>query len=135
PSGESLVAALTDGLTDAGVRVVDIGVCGTEQVYFATAHLGLSGGIMVTASHNPPEYNGMKMVREQAIPISLDSGLKEIEALVRENPPRRSARKGVREEVDITNDYVKHLLQYVDVDALKPLTIAANPGNGCAGPI
>ncbi len=81
--GEALVAALTRGLNDAGVDVVDIGVCGTEQVYFATFHMELDGGIMVTASHNPPEYNGMKFVREQASPISGDSGLPDIERRAR----------------------------------------------------
>src|SRR5690625_1617334 len=83
PSGPALVEALSRGLMDAGVDVVDIGLCGTEQVYFAAFHLGLDGGIMVTASHNPPEYNGMKFVREQAIPLSSDSGLFDIERRAR----------------------------------------------------
>ena len=76
-----LTEALTAGLNDAGVEVWDLGLCGTEQVYFATSHLGLDGGIMVTASHNPPEYNGMKFVREESRPLSGDSGLNEIERL------------------------------------------------------
>ena len=84
-----LTEALAAGLNDAGVEVWDLGLCGTEQVYFATSHLGLDGGIMVTASHNPPEYNGMKFVREESRPLSGDSGLKEIERLaaVPELPP------------------------------------------------
>lgn len=136
PSGAGLVAALTEGLTDAGVDVVDIGVCGTEQVYFATFHLGLDGGIMVTASHNPPEYNGMKLVREEARPISGDTGLLDIERLARTGDyPPPAARKGTVTSVDISESYVQHLLGYVDVDKLKPFTIAANPGNGCAGPV
>ncbi len=136
PSGAALVAALTEGLTDAGVDVVDIGVCGTEQVYFATFHMDLDGGIMVTASHNPPEYNGMKFVREKAKPISGDSGLLEIERRARtEDYPPPAARKGRVTHVDTLDEYVQHLLSYVDVDKLKPFTIAANPGNGCAGPV
>lgn len=138
PSGEALVEALTRGLNDAGVDVVDIGLCGTEQVYFATFHLGLDGGIMVTASHNPPRYNGMKFVREKAIPLSSDSGLLDIERRVRlEDYPNTvaPAQRGRRLERDVSDDYVDHLLGYVDVARLKPLKIAANPGNGCAGPV
>ncbi len=87
-----LTEALAAGLNDAGVEVWDLGLCGTEQIYFATSHLGLDGGIMVTASHNPPEYNGMKFVREESRPLSGDSGLKEIEGLAaaRELPPASS---------------------------------------------
>ena len=133
PSGEALAGALIEGLNDAGVDVVDIGLCGTEQVYFATFHLGLDGGIMVTASHNPPEYNGMKFVRGEAVPISGDSGLREIERLAAEGARTASARKGKVETVDIMGDYVDHLLGYVDTGALLPLKIACNPGNGCAG--
>ena len=91
-----LTEALTAGLNDAGVEVWDLGLCGTEQVYFATSHLGLDGGIMVTASHNPPEYNGMKFVREESRPLSGDSGLKEIERLAaaRELPPASGPQGG-----------------------------------------
>lgn len=136
PSGEALVAALTRGLNDAGVDVVDIGLCGTEQVYFATFHMELDGGIMVTASHNPPEYNGMKFVREQARPISGDSGLFDIERLARtQDYPPAAATKGAVTHVDTMDAYVDHLLGYIDVSRLKPFTIAANPGNGCAGPV
>ncbi len=91
-----LAAALTAGLNDSGVEVWDLGLCGTEQVYFYTSHLKLDGGIMVTASHNPPEYNGMKFVREESRPLSGDSGLREIEALAaaRAIPARRPGRGG-----------------------------------------
>lgn len=138
PSGEALVAALSDGLMDAGVDVVDIGLCGTEQVYFAAFHYELDGGIMITASHNPTEYNGMKFVRQRAIPISSDSGLLDIESRARtENypPPVPVSRRGRTERRDVMDDYVDHLLNYVDVKRLQPFTIAANPGNGCAGPV
>ena len=135
PSGEGLVRALSEGLADAGVDVVDIGMVGTEQVYFATFHYGLDGGIMVTASHNPPEYNGMKFVRAGARPISGDSGLKEIEAHAREGSFAPALVKGKVTKKDIMDDYVEHLLGYVDVEKLKPFRIACNPGNGCAGPV
>ena len=135
PSGVVLSAALATGLNDAGVDVLDIGQCGTEQVYFTTFHLGLDGGIMVTASHNPPEYNGMKFVREAAKPISGDSGLFEIEAIASRGEFERSPYRGRTVEIDTTEQYVARLLEYVDKDALRPLKLACNPGNGCAGPI
>ena len=84
-TSEAIKAALIDGLREQGVSVLDIGLCGTEEIYFATAHLGVGGGIVVTASHNPKDYNGMKFVREGARPISGDSGLAEIQALAERN--------------------------------------------------
>jgi len=125
--------AVRDGLTDSGVDVVDIGRCGTEQVYFATFHLKLDGGVMVTASHNPADYNGLKLVREDAKPISADTGLKDIERLVLDGETAKAAKKGSVEKVDLLDAYVKHLLTYVDPKALRPLTIVSNPGNGGAG--
>ena len=135
-SGPSLAEALTRGLTDAGCDVIDIGQCGTEMIYFATAHLKLDGGIMVTASHNPKDYNGMKLVREGARPISSDTGLKDIEKKVIGNDLKPVAeKKGSVGQVDITEAYVKHLLTYIDVSKIKPFTIVANTGNGAGGPI
>ncbi len=131
-----LTMALTAGLNDAGVDVWDLGLCGTEQIYFYTSHLELDGGIMVTASHNPPEYNGMKFVREQSRPISGDCGLNQIELLAagrelsRSSPPR-----GGRVATDALSDYIGHLLSYIDPGALKPLPVVVNAGNGCAGPV
>jgi phosphomannomutase len=125
--------AVRDGLTDSGVDVVDIGRCGTEQVYFATFHLKLDGGVMVTASHNPADYNGLKLVREDARPISADTGLADIERLVLQGAPQAAGRKGTVEKVDLLDAYVQHLLSYVDPKALRPLTIVSNPGNGGAG--
>jgi len=122
-----------EALRDAGVDVVEIGRCGTEMVYFATFHLGLDGGIMVTASHNPADYNGLKLVREDAKPISADTGLKDIERLVLDGETAKAAKKGSVEKVDLLDAYVKHLLTYVDPKALRPLTIVSNPGNGGAG--
>jgi phosphomannomutase len=135
-SSQPLAAALAAGLNDSGVEVWDLGLCGTEQVYFYTAHLKLDGGIMVTASHNPPEYNGMKFVREKSRPLSGDSGLKDIEALAasgRFPPPAR--RRGAVVATDALAAYVAHLLSYVDLTALKPLKVVVNAGNGCAGPV
>ncbi|MFW6127261.1 MAG: phosphomannomutase [Thermodesulfobacteriota bacterium] len=134
-SSPELVEALSSGLAAAGVEVVDLGLCGTEQVYFATAFYNLDGGIMVTASHNPPDYNGMKFVREGARPLSGDSGLKEIEALVESYGPENQALKEVRTPQDTLNDYVQHLLSYVDKERLEPFKVVANAGNGCAGPV
>ena len=136
-SGPSLQEALVSGLTEAGCDVVDIGQCGTEMIYFTTAHLKLDGGIMITASHNPKEYNGMKLVRAGARPISSDTGLKELEKAVLSESfkPLGDIVTGRVEHVDIANAYVKHLLTYIDVKALKPFTVVANTGNGAAGPI
>ena len=135
-SGPAIQDALTRGFTEAGCDVVDIGQCGTEMIYFATAHLGLDGGVMVTASHNPKDYNGMKLVREKAIPISSDTGLKDIENLAIDgNFAPYDGPKGKVEQHDVTDEYVEHLLSYIDVKALKPMTVVVNAGNGAAGPI
>ncbi|HEY8520443.1 MAG TPA: phosphomannomutase [Gammaproteobacteria bacterium] len=134
-SSPALSAALARGLNDSGVDVLDIGVGGTELVYFATFHLGLDGGIMVTASHNPPNYNGMKFVRDGARPISADTGLKDIEAAAERNEFTDPPRRGTVEPVEIKQDYIRHLLSYVDLSALTPLKIVVNAGNGGAGPI
>ena len=135
-SSPMLTAALVKGLNDSGVDVLDIGVGGTELSYFATFSRKLDGGIMVTASHNPPNYNGMKFVREESRPISADTGLQEIRALAERNafgPP--AAARGKIKEVDIKPEYIEHLLSYVDLEALAPLKIVVNAGNGGAGPI
>ena len=130
-----IAGALIEGLREAGVNVIDIGLCGTEMVYFATFHLepeGVDGGVMVTASHNPAGYNGMKLVTLGSRPISGDSGLRDIEALAERGFDRRPI-TGTVEERAIMEPYVDHLLGYVDLPTLKPLTLVANAGNGCAG--
>ena len=135
-SSHELARHLIQGLTDAGCHVLDIGLCGTEQVYFATFHLGTDGGIMVTASHNPMDYNGLKLVRAGSRPISGDSGLREIEnRAVTGHYAAPAAQPGTVRQVDIMADYVRHLLTYVDMAALQPLKLVVNPGNGCAGPV
>ncbi len=126
--------ALVEGLTDSGVDVKLLGLCGTECVYFATAEYGYDGGIMVTASHNPMDYNGLKFVREEARPISGDTGLQEIRALAEKNQ-FIDAPKGSVETIDWKEDYIRKLLGYVERDRLKPLKIVVNAGNGGAGEI
>ena len=134
-SSETLCKALTQGLLDSGVDVISIGQCGTEEVYFATSHLQADGGIVVTASHNPKDYNGMKLVREGSRPISGDTGLNEIRALAQEGkfPPASSS--GTLSQHNTRDAYVKHLLGYIDLNALKPLKVVVNAGNGGAGAV
>jgi phosphomannomutase/phosphomannomutase/phosphoglucomutase len=130
----ALSAALIRGLNDSGCNVADIGLCGTEGVYFATFAEQLDGGIMVTASHNPPDYNGMKFVREQSRPISADTGLKDMQALIAHNRlPARAALVGKTEPRDISGKYVTHLLSYLKGAKLRPLKVVVNAGNGGAG--
>ena len=131
-SSQELNDAVCQGVIDAGVEVLDIGLGGTEMVYFGTAHLGADGGIMVTASHNPADYNGLKLVREEARPISGDTGLQDIRALAEKDERLLAGTKGARNQVDIFEDYIAHLLSYVDVDGLGPLKLVVNPGNGGA---
>jgi phosphomannomutase/phosphomannomutase/phosphoglucomutase len=126
--------SLARGLTDSGVDVADIGLCGTEGVYFATFAEQLDGGIMVTASHNPPDYNGMKFVREQSRPISADTGLADMQALIENQTlPPSAARAGKLSSLDTGGKYLEHLLSYVAVDSLKALKVVVNAGNGGAG--
>jgi phosphomannomutase len=132
-SSEGLTRALVRGLNDSGVDVDDIGICGTEGVYFATFDGGYDGGIMITASHNPPDYNGMKFVREQSKPISADNGLKEIRAAAECGTFRDGAARGRVRQIDTGKAYIGHLLSYVDESKLRPLKIVVNAGNGGAG--
>lgn len=132
-SSRSLCDALTRGLLDSGCNVIDIGLCGTEEVYFATSHLQTDGGIVVTASHNPQDYNGMKLVREQSKPISGDTGLNDIRALAEAGDFPAVGSTGQLSFQNTRPAYVKHLLTYIDVAALKPLKIVINAGNGGAG--
>ncbi len=130
-----LCAALTRGLTDSGADVINIGQCGTEEIYFATSHLQVDGGIVVTASHNPKDYNGMKLVREGSRPISGDTGLNDIKALAEANEFTEPPSKGSVSEKDTRPAYIAHLLEYIDASQLKPLKIVCNAGNGGAGAI
>ena len=132
-SSEELTNAVCKGITDAGVEVLDIGLGGTEMVYFATAELGADGGIMVTASHNPADYNGLKLVREEARPISGDTGLDDIQRLAESDDRLLAADAGQRVATEIFGAYIEHLLTYINAPGLKPLKLVINPGNGGAG--
>jgi phosphomannomutase/phosphomannomutase/phosphoglucomutase len=133
-SSEQLCQALIRGLTDSGADVYDIGLCGTEGVYFATFSGGFDGGIMVTASHNPPDYNGMKFVREQSKPISADTGLMAMAKYIESGQlPPKTGTPGRVTALDMNARYDAHLLGYVDRSKLKPLKVVVNAGNGGAG--
>ncbi len=135
-SSDSLFEALSQGLLDSGVNVLDLGLCGTEMVYFATFHQHLDGGIMITASHNPVDYNGLKFVRHGARPISADSGLQDIRRIAEEASFTPSGSKGSLIPTDLNAAYIEHLLGYLgDIGSLKPFKIVVNSGNGGAGPI
>lgn len=132
-SGAEIKAGLIEGLTDAGVNVIDIGLCGTEEVYFAVQHLDTDAGICVTASHNPANYNGMKIVGKQACPIAADNGLLAIKSLAEGRSFSSVTTKGNVVLQNVRTQYVQKLLQFVDLKKLSNLTIVCNPGNGGAG--
>ncbi|MBL4900315.1 MAG: phosphomannomutase CpsG [Colwellia sp.] len=141
-TSKELKLALANGLMDGGSDVIDLGLCGTEHIYFATSHLNCDGGIIVTASHNPIDYNGMKLVRENSKPISGDTGLFDIQALAEQNDFSEVECKGQISHYDITQAYTAHLLTYIDTNNFslsgyslgKPLKLVVNAGNGTAGP-
>lgn len=133
-SSPQLATALKRGLMDSGCDVLDIGLWGTEGAYFATFAEQLDGGIMVTASHNPPDYNGMKFVREEARPISGDTGLLQMRALIESRSfAAPAARAGTERPLDLRAKYLEHLLSYVDRSRLRKLKVVVNAGNGGAG--
>ncbi|PUR00396.1 phosphomannomutase CpsG [Acinetobacter schindleri] len=132
-SSEDLKQATIRGLNDAGVNVLDLGMTGTEEVYFGAFHLDVQGGIEVTASHNPMDYNGMKLVRENARPISADTGLKEIQALAETGTFNEVAEKGTTKKYNILPEFVDHLMTYIDPAKVRPLKLVVNAGNGAAG--
>lgn len=132
-TSEALKASLARGLMDAGADIIDIGLAGTEEVYFSAFHLDVDGGIEVTASHNPMDYNGMKFVGRGAIPISKENGLSDIQALAESRQYKEIVHKGSLSRLNILNDYVQHVLGYVDWQNLKPVKIVCNAGNGAAG--
>ena len=132
-STQGLKQALANGLMDAGCDVLDLGMTGTEEVYFAAFYMDVDGGIEVTASHNPIDFNGMKLVRRGAEPISGDTGLKAIQALAQNNRFKEVAQKGSLTHTSCQDAYIEHLLGYIDVNAIKPLKLVVNAGNGAAG--
>ena len=138
-SSESLTEALISGLMDSGVDILDLELCGTEEIYHAAFSLeqeGVDGGIVVTASHNPADYNGMKFVTVGARPVTGESGLRKMaEMIVSGRLPELPAAKGKRSSVASKASYIQHLLGYVELATLKPLKLVVNSGNGCAGAV
>jgi len=132
-TSEDLKQATIRGLNDAGVDVLDLGMTGTEEVYFGAFHLDVQGGIEITASHNPMDYNGMKLVRENARPISADTGLKDIQALAENNEFAEVTSKGTTKKYNILPEFVDHLMNYIDPAKIRPMKLVVNAGNGAAG--
>lgn len=132
-TSEALKQATIRGLNDAGVDVLDLGMTGTEEVYFAAFHLDVQGGIEITASHNPMDYNGMKLVRENARPISADTGLKDIQSLAESEQFIEVEKKGTTQKYNILPEFIEHLLTYIDPSKIRPLKLVMNAGNGAAG--
>src|SRR5690242_14790179 len=133
-SSPSMAAAVIEGASAAGAEVLDIGLVGTEMVYFAVGELGLDGGIMVTASHNPKEYTGMKIVREGALPVGGDSGLLDVrDRALSEKTGSDPVHIGEVTKRDIWPDYVDRVLSFVDVSEIRPLKVVIDAANGMAG--
>lgn len=136
-SSESLKMALAKGMQEEGCDVIDIGMVGTEEIYFATSHLAVDGGVEVTASHNPINYNGMKLVREQSKPVSGDTGLNDIKAMAEQQPwLKENAQQSVTgkySKQSILDAYTEHLLGYINQENIKSLKLVVNSGNGSAG--
>ena len=134
-SSEGLKQATIRGLNDAGVDVLDLGMTGTEEVYFGAFHLDVQGGIEITASHNPMDYNGLKLVRENARPIGADSGLNEIKALAESENFNNVEIKGTTQSYNIVPEFIDHLMTYIQPENIRPLKLVMNAGNGAAGHI
>ena len=133
-SSLEICEALINGLTDAGSNVVNIGLCGTEMIYFSTPYLNADGGIMITASHNPPEYNGMKFVKRDSVPVGYDSGLNLIEEMILKNDlGEMSTKKGTVEKIDVMEAFINNLSKFYDPKKINPFKVVVNAGNGCAG--
>ena len=134
-SSPELAEALTKGITENGADVYDLGLCGTEMIYFGTPHLNADAGVMITASHNPPEYNGLKFVKKGSVPMGYDSGLSEIEQMVLKGDFEvEGVQKGKVEQIDIMNDFINNLKQFYDAKKINPFKVVVNAGNGCIGP-
>src|SRR5919206_4155751 len=133
-SGEALEKAFIQGVTEAGADVLDLGLVSTDALYFAVGHLEEPGGAMVTASHNPKDYNGFKLCREDAIALSGEHGIGQIRDLIVSGKlPKPAEYAGSVERSDITEDYARHCLTFIDTEGLRPLKIVVDAGNGMAG--
>ncbi len=134
-SSPELAQALSNGLTDSGSDVYDLGLCGTEMIYFGTPFLNADAGVMITASHNPPEYNGLKFVKKGSVPLGYDSGLNEIERMIINNDLGIIAdQKGKLISKDIMNEFISSLQKFYDSKKINPYKVVVNAGNGCVGP-
>ncbi len=134
-SSVELSAALAKGLNENGADVVDIGLCGTEMIYYSTPALEADGGIMITASHNPKEYNGMKFVKKNSVPVGYDSGLSDIEKMILYGSIEKNVEKtGTVTQKDVMDNFIINLKRFYDKDKIKPLKVVVNAGNGCVGP-
>ena len=134
PSSLDILDALAKGIASQNSEVISIGLCGTEEIYFATNHLKTDAGVMITASHNPADYNGLKIVGSGAKPVSIDSGLGDIKSLA-ESAEYIADIKYEIKEAAIRSNYLDKVLSFVDIDNIKPLKVLVNAGNGCAGPV
>jgi len=133
-SSDEISEALIKGINDSGANVIDIGLCGTEMVYFATPHFDADGGIMITASHNPPEYNGMKFVKRDSVPVGYDSGLNEVEQMIIDNNLGAvSEKKGTVKVHDVMSVFIENLNQFYDPAKIDRMKVVVNGGNGCVG--
>ncbi|MBV9103347.1 MAG: phosphomannomutase/phosphoglucomutase, partial [Candidatus Eremiobacteraeota bacterium] len=133
PSGEKLFAALSKGATEAGADVTDVGLVSTDALYFAVGKYGFRGGVMITASHNPANYNGLKMTKEGAQALSLETGLSAIRDRIATRQFGAASRRGTITQREILDDFAAHCLSFIDKNAIKPFTIAIDAGNGMAG--
>ena len=134
-SSPELAEALTKGITENGADVYDLGLCGTEMIYFGTPHLDADAGVMITASHNPPEYNGLKFVKKGSVPMGYESGLSDVEKMVLTNDYEiEDAAKGKVEKIDLMDEFIKNLNQFYDPQKIKDFKVVVNAGNGCIGP-
>lgn len=134
PSSLEILEALAQGIQSQQSEVISIGLCGTEEIYFATNHLNTDAGVMITASHNPADYNGLKIVGSGAKPVSMDSGLAEIKALAEAVEYKQGIELRIK-AIDIRALYLDKILSFVNLEDIKPLRIVTNAGNGCAGPV
>ncbi|MBP1604658.1 MAG: algC [Acidobacteria bacterium] len=135
-SSPSVAAAFIDGAREQGADVVDYGMLGTDMMYFAVCRDGLDGGAQITASHNPKEYNGMKLVRREAFPLSGDAGISDMrEMILGDSIPAPSGRRGSLRQADVTADYVERMLSFIDVSAIRPFRTVLDAGSGMAGAV
>lgn len=136
PDSAELAAALIEGLRAQGRDVIDIGQVTSDMIYFATGYLKLAGGVMITASHNPGEYNGIKFCREEAKPVGEESGLFEVrDNILSETYKPAAEQSGSLTEQDVTEGWIQHVLSFIEADKLQPLKLAVDAGNGMAGKI